>query len=62
MSDGRKEVHVLATGVHGALAALHVLGAVYNGRRGNRWQFFAHVAGVIFSVYSVGHHRKEVRK
>jgi hypothetical protein len=61
VSDGRKEVHVLAAGVHGALVALHVLGAVYNARRHNRWQLLAHVAGVAFSPHSVGHHLRESR-
>lgn len=56
MSDTRKEVHVLAAGVHGALVALHILGAVYNARRHNRWQMVAHVAGIAFSLNSVGHH------
>ena len=59
--SGRREVHVLAAGVHGALVALHVLGAVYNARRPkNRWQMIVHVAGVAFSAWSTAHHCKEI--
>ena len=61
MSEG-KETHLLAAFVHGALAALHTLGVVYNLRkRDNRCQTGAHVIGVAFSIYSVGHHIRESR-
>jgi DNA-binding IclR family transcriptional regulator len=58
--DPRHETHVLAAGVHGALVALHTLGVAYNARRGNRWQLWAHVAGVAFSVYATVHHARAV--
>lgn len=57
----RHETHVLAAGVHGALAALHLLGAAYNVQRRNRWQTWAHIAGVAFSVYATNHHCRACR-
>lgn len=54
----RAEVHQLAAFVHGALAALHLLGVVYNLRRHNPAQTLAHVAGVAFSVHATQHHRQ----
>jgi hypothetical protein len=57
--DSRRETHLLASFVHGALAALHALGVVYNIRKGNRWQTYAHVAGIAFSVHSTFHHVQE---
>ncbi len=57
--DSRRETHALAAFVHGVLAAFHALGAVYNMRKGNRWQTCAHVAGIAFSVHSTFHHVRE---
>ena len=50
------EVHALGCFVHGALTALHVLGAVYNYRRRNRWDVFAHLAAALYDARSVRHH------
>jgi hypothetical protein len=50
------EVHALGCFVHGALTALHVLGAVYNYRRRNRWDLVAHVAAALYDARSVRHH------
>lgn len=60
--SARREIHSLAAFVHGALAALHTLGALYNARKGNRWQAFVHVAGIAFSVQSVIHHVQETQE
>ena len=50
------EVHALGCFVHGALTALHVLGAVYNYRRRNRWDLVAHIAAALYDARSVRHH------
>ena len=50
------ELHALGCFVHGALAALHALGAVYNCRRRNWWDVAAHVAAAIYDARSVRHH------
>jgi hypothetical protein len=50
------ELHALACFVHGALTALHVLGAVYNCRRRNWWDVTAHLAAAGYDARSVRHH------
>jgi hypothetical protein len=50
------ELHALACFVHGALTALHVLGAVYNCRRRNWWDVMAHLASAGYDARSVRHH------
>jgi hypothetical protein len=56
-----RELHTLAVFVHGSLSTLHGLGAVYNARRSNNWQCWAHLAGLAFSVYATVHHIKETK-
>jgi hypothetical protein len=54
------ELHALACFVHGALTALHVLGAIYNCRRRNWRDVVVHVAAAAYDARSVRHHyRKE---
>jgi hypothetical protein len=50
------ELHALACFVHGALTALHILGAVYNCRRRNWWDVTAHLAAAGYDARSVRHH------
>jgi len=50
------ELHALACLVHGALAALHTLGAVYNYRRKNWVDVAAHVAAAVYDARSARHH------
>ena len=50
------ELHALACFVHGALAALHTLGAVYNFRRKNWCDVAAHVAAGLYDARSAHHH------
>ena len=50
------ELHALACLVHGALAALHALGAVYNYRRKNWGDVAAHVAAALYDAHSAHHH------
>ena len=58
MAESR-EVHSLAAFVHGILVAFHTLGAVYNARKHNGWQTWAHGVGIVFSVHSTIHHCRE---
>lgn len=53
-----REVHALASFVHGALAFGHFLGIVYNWRRRNRWDVLLHSAGVAYGVRSALHHAR----
>ena len=55
------ELHALGCFVHGALAALHTLGAVYNCRRQNWWDVAAHVAAALYDARSVRHHYRTER-
>ena len=49
------ELHALACLVHGALAALHALGAVYNYRR-RTGDVAAHIAAALYDAHSAHHH------
>jgi hypothetical protein len=50
------ELHALACLVHGALTALHALGAVYNYRRRNWSDVAAHVMAALYDAHSAQHH------
>ena len=50
------EVHALGCFAHGALTALHMLGAVYNYRRRNSWDVVAHIAAALYDARSARHH------
>lgn len=50
------EVHALGCFVHGALTALHTLGAVYNYRRRNWGDVAAHIAAALYDARSARHH------
>lgn len=50
------EVHALGCFVHGALTALHALGAVYNYRRQNWRDVVAHLAAALYDARSVRQH------
>jgi hypothetical protein len=50
------ELHALACFVHGALTALHVLGAIYNCRRRNWKDVAIHVGAALYDARSVRHH------
>ena len=52
------ELHALGCFVHGALAALHTLGAVYNYRRCNWWDVAAHIAAALYDARSAHHHHR----
>jgi hypothetical protein len=50
------ELHALGCFVHGALAALHTLGAVYNLRRRNWWDVAVHVSAALYDGRSAHRH------
>ena len=50
------ELHALACFVHGALTALHALGAVYNYRRRNWGDVAAHIMAALYDARSARHH------
>ena len=50
------QVEVLAVFVHGALTALHLLGAVYNARKRNWLDVTAHTVAAGYDVWAVTKH------
>ena len=56
-----KETHALASFVHGALAAGHLLGCVYNLRKRNWYNLAVHAYAMGFSINATVHHSKECR-
>lgn len=58
--NAERQLQTLSVFVHGALAALHVLGIAYNARRGNRFDTLAHTAAALYDAYAVGVHLNEL--
>lgn len=57
-----RELEILAASVHGALAALHALGAIYNARNRNwRWAAF-HAAAAVLDTYAVVRHHRAAKE
>jgi len=54
------EVDQLAVFVHGILAGLHLLGVVYNVKRGNVFDVAAHSAAFVYDVYATTKHVRGV--
>lgn len=61
MDKTRRELHVLATFVHGVLCSFHVLGALYNYKRRNYKQAALHVAVAGYDAWAVAHHHQEAK-
>ena len=57
-----KELHVLASAVHGALSVLHALGVLYNVRKKNWKDVAIHTGACIYGTTSVIRHIKDVRE
>ena len=57
-----REVHILASAVHGSLASLHLLGVIYNLRKKNWWDVLAHSLALAYSANAVKNHMKETQK
>lgn len=55
MND-RRELESLAVFVHGALAALHTLGVVYNIRQRNKVDVVVHAAAAIYDFAAARKH------
>jgi hypothetical protein len=53
-----KEVEVLASFVHGALASLHALGAVFNIRRGNKADAMIHIFVFLYDLWATHEHTR----
>jgi len=51
-----REIHVLASFVHGALATLHGIGIFYNLRRKNWLDAGIHATAAIYSLKAVKNH------
>ena len=54
-----REIHILASFVHGTLVALHTIGIIYNIRRKNRIDTAIHISAAIYSLRAVAHHIKK---
>lgn len=52
------EVEKLAIFVHGMLAAGHLLGVVYNAKRGNVFDVTAHSLAFVYDIYATSKHLK----
>ena len=55
------ELEVLAAFVHGTLAAFHLLGIVYNERRGNKFDVAVHSVGLCYDLRCVHKHYKAMK-
>lgn len=53
-------METIAVFVHGALAALHVLGMIYNLRKGNKSDLVAHGLAATYDVYATAKHMKRI--
>jgi len=62
MSDVETEVEFLSAGVHGALAALHLLGAVYAFRRRRLLYAAFHSAWLLLDGYGAFLHARDCAK
>jgi len=51
-----QDIQCLATFVHGALAALHALGAAYNVKRRNWFDVAAHSTALCYDIWATARH------
>lgn len=61
-ASAEHDLHYLAAFVHGALAALHTLGALYNSKRRNRINVIFHTCAAAFSIRNMVHHIHESKE
>ncbi len=63
-SNRKAEIHLaeLSAFVHGALAAFHVLGVIYNVKKRNRWDILAHTAAALYDINAMHSHLADVRE
>lgn len=50
------QMEELAIFIHGALFSFHMLGVLYNLRRGNRFDVLAHVLAAAYDANAMHHH------
>lgn len=55
-----KDTERLAVFVHGTLAALHLLGIVYNVRKKNWLDVAAHTAACAYDTHAALHHQRKI--
>lgn len=60
--ESERQVQSLGIFVHGVLAGLHGLGAVYNAKRKNWLDVLAHSAALAYDTWAVVKHTKAVDK
>lgn len=60
--EANRQMQELGVFVHGVLAGLHMLGLVYNARRGNWVDVTAHGAAAVYDVYAVSKHMKALER
>lgn len=56
-----RQLEELALVVHGALAALHGLGILYNLRRRNWWDVCAHIGALGYDLWAADKHMRIMR-
>ena len=57
-----RDVHGYALFVHGALTALHCLGAVYGVKRRNWLDLSVHIGAGLFSLRAARHHARQAHE
>lgn len=60
LPEAEVELEILAIMVHGALAALHALGAAYNIRQKNKWDALIHAAACAYDIRAAFNHYRKV--
>lgn len=60
MTKHEREMETIAVFVHGALASLHLLGMIYNWRKGNKIDTVAHCLAAGYDVYATQKHMRRV--
>jgi hypothetical protein len=53
-----REMETIAVFVHGALAALHILGMIYNARKGNKLDTVCHGLAAGYDIYATQKHMR----
>lgn len=56
-----RDLHVYGAAVHGFLIFGHVLGVIYNLKRGNNKQAVLHAGVGLYDCWAVNEHAKELR-
>jgi hypothetical protein len=57
-----RQMETLAIAAHGGAVVLHLLGLVYNVRRGNRFDSVCHALAVVYDGWAVAVHMRAYRE